>query len=58
MCIPGTTADAQNVYLIRGGLKHWVISAEWLTRHGMRIEDTIQVEPEKLDTILTGLPVE
>ncbi len=58
VCSSGTSAEDQKVYLIRGGLKHWVISAEWLKQNGMRIEDTIQLERETLDGILGGAAIE
>jgi hypothetical protein len=57
VCAPGTSVDDQRVFLIREGLKHWVISAEWLTRHGMRIEDTVQVTREVLDSVLPGVAI-
>jgi 2-polyprenyl-3-methyl-5-hydroxy-6-metoxy-1,4-benzoquinol methylase len=54
VCAAGTSAEDQKVYLIQEGRKHWVISTEWLTQHGMRLEDTIQVARERLDSVLPG----
>ena len=51
---PGDTPEDQKVYLIQEGRKHWVTSVQWLHSHGMRLEDTIQVSRELLDSILNG----
>jgi SAM-dependent methyltransferase len=54
---PGDTVEDQKVYLIREGKKHWVVSAEWLDRHSLRLSDTIQVERNVLDSLFTGPPL-
>ena len=56
--VPGDDVEDQKVYLVREGLKHWVTTVEWLHNHGMRLEETIQIEREVLDSILTGSPLE
>jgi SAM-dependent methyltransferase len=55
---PGQSADAQKVYLIYEGRKHWVTSVDWLQRHSMTLDQTIQVNGEMLDTILSGVPLD
>ena len=51
---PGDTAEDQKVYLVCEGRKHWVKTVDWLRQHGMRLDQTIQVEHQVLDSILTG----
>ncbi|MDQ6943260.1 MAG: hypothetical protein M3169_12205 [Candidatus Eremiobacteraeota bacterium] len=31
---PGTSLEAQKVYLVRDGKRHWVVHSEWLISHG------------------------
>lgn len=57
VCRPGRTSEDQKVYLIRDGIKHWVRSVGWLHKHGMRIEETIQIERKLLDSFLLGPPL-
>lgn len=54
---PGTSLEEQKVYYVRGGRKHWVVSADWLGKHGMRLEDTMQISKQDLDAILLGAPL-
>jgi SAM-dependent methyltransferase len=51
---PGQSPEDHKVYLIHEGRKHWVVSAEWLPKHGLRLADTIQIEREILDSFLPG----
>jgi hypothetical protein len=50
----GESVEDQKVYLVREGRKHWVTTVDWLHKHGMRLEQTVQVDREVLDNILTG----
>ena len=51
------TANDGRVYLVRQHRKHWVTSVDWLTRNGMRLQDTLQVEPEVLSRLPSGSPL-
>jgi len=42
------------VYLVKKSVRHWVTSVEWLHRHGMRLEDTIQVSAGQIQAMLEG----
>jgi SAM-dependent methyltransferase len=55
--VPSPTPEDQKVYLIRGWRKHWVTSVEWLHRHGRRLEETVEVQREILNTIFPGPPL-
>ena len=54
---PGESPEQQKVYLIHEGSKHWVTSVDWLVKHRMTLEQTIQVDSELLESILTGVPL-
>lgn len=54
---PGETPEQQKVYLIHEGSKHWVTSVDWLVKHRMNLEQTVQVDSELLESILTGVPL-
>jgi SAM-dependent methyltransferase len=54
---PGQSADDQRVYLIYEGRKHWVTSVDWLQRHSMTLDQTVQVNGEMLQSILSGAPL-
>jgi len=57
VCAPGSSAEDGKVYFVREGRKHWVTSVNWLHQHGMRLEQTIQVDREVIDSILQGPPL-
>jgi hypothetical protein len=54
---PGDSAEDRKVYLVREGRKHWVTSVNWLHQHGIRLEQTIQIDREVIDSILQGPPL-
>jgi len=52
---PGDTPEDQKVYLVKSGKKQWVISADWLKRHGYKFpEDVKLVSAEELAAIPQG----
>jgi hypothetical protein len=53
----GQSADDQKVYLIYEGRKHWVTSVDWLQRHSMSLNQTVQVDGELLQSIWSGIPL-
>lgn len=57
VCTPGTSPENQKIYYVRHRRRHWVTSADWLTKHGMRLQDTIQVSQEDLNSILEAPPL-
>jgi 2-polyprenyl-3-methyl-5-hydroxy-6-metoxy-1,4-benzoquinol methylase len=58
VCAPGNSAEDQKVYFVHGGRKHWIISVDWLHRHGYSLNQTVQVDREILQTILLGPPLQ
>ena len=56
---PGNGVEDGKVYLVQGGKKRWVVNASWLTEHGYRFPEDIQViSPADLDAIQSGDPIQ
>jgi hypothetical protein len=54
----GETVEDGKVYVVRGGRRHWVIRAEWITENGFRWPDDVNVLPfGDLERIPTGDPI-
>lgn len=51
------TADDGRVFLVRQNRRHWVTNVDWLARHGMKIEDTIQIDPGVMRRLFLGPPL-
>jgi len=56
--ISGDGAEAEKVYLIHEGRKHWVTSVDWLRRHGRKLEETVQVKHDILGRFLQSWPLQ
>jgi hypothetical protein len=56
---PGSTPEDGKVYLVQGGKKRWVVSADWLKAHGFKIpEELIVIPAEELEAIPMGDPIQ
>lgn len=56
---PGTTVEDAKVYLIRHGQKHWIWDGHWITSHGFRWpEDVNIISAAALARIPDGDPVQ
>lgn len=57
--VRGDSAEQGKVYFVQGGVRHWVISADWITRHHLRWPDDVRyVTQRELDAIPIGPPVQ
>ena len=55
---PGETPEDGKIYLVRDGIKHWVLDAKWLMRHGYHWPgDVIVIPAAELDSIPLGDPI-
>jgi hypothetical protein len=51
----GPTVEDGKVYLVRGGKRCWVLSAEWLKLHGYKFPDDVKEIPaDELSSIPLG----
>ena len=51
----GNTAEDDKVYLVREGLKHWVVDSGWITANGFRWpEDVIVIASNELEEMPSG----
>jgi hypothetical protein len=56
---PGSTLEDGKVYLVQGGKKRWVVSADWLKAHGFKFpEELIVIPAEELAAIPLGDPIQ
>jgi hypothetical protein len=52
---PGSTAEDQKVYIVRNGVKQWIVDRRWVTSHGYRWPDDVKTIPaSELDAIPLG----
>jgi SAM-dependent methyltransferase len=55
----GNTPEDSKVYIVRGGRKHWIISAGWIIANGLRWPEDVNVLPSgDLERIPTGDPIQ
>jgi SAM-dependent methyltransferase len=57
VCGDGQLPEDRRVFLVRGGLKHWVTSVNWLKTQGLSLSDVVQVPASDLDCIIEGCPL-
>ena len=56
---PGSTFEDGKVYLVRGGRRHWVRRAAWISSHGDKWpDDVVVIRPEELERIPMGDPIQ
>jgi hypothetical protein len=56
---PGETPDDGKVYLIRGGRKHWIVDAKWLSANGYRWPDDVKtIDAAELAQIPASDPIQ
>lgn len=56
---PGASVEDGKVYLVKDGIKHWVVSAHWLKQHGYNFPADVQlVSAQDLATIPEGNPIQ
>ena len=55
---PGKSLEDGKVYIVCGGVKHWVIDAAWIEKNGFRWPEDIHViSAETLEQMPTGYPI-
>ncbi len=55
---PGTSPEAQKVYLVRQGRRHWVAHAQWIVAHGYKWPGDVNfVTTSDMDAIPLAEPI-
>jgi hypothetical protein len=52
---PGSEPEDAKVYLVKGGKRHWIVSASWISSHGYNWPgDVNEIPREELEAIPQG----
>jgi uncharacterized membrane protein len=52
---PGSTPEDEKVYIVKDGMKHWVMDKRWIIENGLRWPEDVKTIPgHELDAIPTG----
>ena len=56
---PGSGPEEGKVYLVRKGVKQWVVNASWFAANGYRFpRDVREIPAAELDAIPSGEPIQ
>jgi hypothetical protein len=55
---PGVTPDDMRVFLVKNGIRHWILRGSWIQEHGYRWPDDVRVvDPGLLAAMPEGEPM-
>jgi hypothetical protein len=55
----GSSVEDAKVYLVRNGLRHWIVDGHWITSHGYKWPDDVHIiPPSELAPIPEGPPIQ